>query len=228
MRLPSNLKENLARPRRVVACHVELILALHTCICEQRATGVYALLELVAEAGTIVHCRTTSMSHANHSATINLGDLPFMRSVMSPSTSSSSVHPRRSSTAAPQYHTLHAGDRTRTIASRSSVTSRSAHRLRLEVNSKPWPLSRGFVLLDVFALVVLAEGVLVAGGSRVPDEVGVLLDEAIGCWGMASASDMVVGCKHENKGPNAYFSRDRVMSLCYESAREAVIDVHGR
>ena len=153
-----------------------------------------------------------------------------MRSVKSPSTNSSSVQPRRSSTAAPQYHTLHAGDSTRTIASRSSVTSRSAHRLRFEVNSKPCPLSRDFALVFALALAVLAEGVPVAGtgGSREPDELGVLLDDAIECWGMASASDMVVGYRHENKGPTAHFSGDRVMSFCYESAREAVTDVHGR
>ena len=146
---------------------------------------------------------------------------------MSPSTSSSSVQPRRSSTAAPQYHTLHAGDRTRTIASRSSVTSRSAHRFRLDVNSKPCPLSRDFTLVFALALVAPAEGVP-AGGSRVADELGVLLDEAVGCWGMASASDMAVGCERKNEGPVAYFNGDRVMSLCYESAREAVTDAHGR
>ena len=66
---------------------------------------------------------------------VSRGYIPFITSVRSPSTISSSFHPRSSSTAGLQNHTCPDADRTNMTASVSSATSRSAHLLRF-VKSK--------------------------------------------------------------------------------------------
>ena len=92
-----------------------------------------------------------------------------MRSMRSLSTSSSSRQPRSSVTAFPQYHTWHASERTKMMVSLSSVTSRSAHRLRF-VNSNTGISFVGLsgalpplLLVDASGIVGVAEAEAGAG-----------------------------------------------------------------
>lgn len=91
-----------------------------------------------------------------------------MRSMKSPSTSSSSRQPSSSETAFPQYQTWHASERTRMMVSLTSVTSRSAHRLRF-VNSNTGISFTGLCVC-CWAAGAAASDVDADGGGIDPDE----------------------------------------------------------
>lgn len=108
-------------------------LALQMCIRQQVLARPQRLVEAILEVGLVVICSSDNADQLHLQQPLR-NDSHATRSMKSLSTKSTSRQPRISVTAAPENRIVQDDDKTRMIASASSLMSKSAHRFRF-VNS---------------------------------------------------------------------------------------------